>query len=228
MSSGAPENYRQDMNAHADNELLQTWITGWTRCRGYERHDDGRSTSVLLTDQQDQTEHFLFEPTTEQFLDLATDTRGDPTRVLTVVTNRMRELIDAAHPLGMRVTDRQQALMSVDMSGQDVEDPRPPGDDYTLEHARDGGCRRVLVRSRGELAARGSVAAVGDYAVYDRIITEENFRRRGLGSFVMRALTAGVLEDDVTTGLLMASADGRALYAFLGWEHLADVFVIRG
>ena len=29
----------------------------------------------------------------------------------------------------------------------------------------------------------------------------------------MRALTAAVLEDDITTGLLMASADGRALYA---------------
>ncbi|WP_434995045.1 GNAT family N-acetyltransferase [Arthrobacter sp. Ld5] len=216
------------MNAHADNELLQTWLTGWSRCRGYERHDDGRSTSVVLTDEQNQTEHFLFEPTTEQFLELAAETKQDPTRKLTVVTNRMRELIDAAHPLGVRVTDRQQALMSVDMSGQDVEDPRPPGDDYTLERIGDDGCRRVLVRAHGELAARGSVVAVGDYAVYDRIITEESYRRRGLGSFVMRALTAGVLEDDVTTGLLMASADGRALYEFLDWEHLADVFVIRG
>jgi len=216
------------MGAHADNQLLQTWITGWSTCRGYERHDHGRSTSVLLTDQQNQTEHFLFEPTADEFLELAAETKQDPTRVLTVVTNRMQELIDAAHPLGMRVTDRQQALMSVDMNGQDVEDPRPPGDDYTLERASDGGCRRVLVRADGELAARGSVAVVDDYAVYDRIITEEAFRRRGLGSFVMRALTSGVMEDDVTSGLLMASADGRALYGFLGWEHLADVFVIRG
>jgi predicted GNAT family acetyltransferase len=72
------------------------------------------------------------------------------------------------------------------------------------------------------------VSVVGEHAVYDRIVTEEEFRRRGLGSYVMRALTAGVLEDDVTTGLLMASADGRALYEFLGWQHLIDVFVIRG
>ncbi|MHA7283377.1 GNAT family N-acetyltransferase [Arthrobacter sp. TMS2-4] len=216
------------MNAHADKQLFQTWITGWSTCRGYERHDDGRSTSVVLTDEQNQTEHFLFEPTTEQFLELAAETKQDPTRILMVVTNRMRELIDAANPLGMRITDRQQALMSVDMSGQDVEDPRPPGDGYTLERTADGACRRVLVRAHGELAARGSVVTVGDYAVYDRIITEEAFRRRGLGSFVMRALTAGVLEDDVTTGLLMASADGRALYEFLDWEYLADVFVIRG
>jgi predicted GNAT family acetyltransferase len=86
----------------------------------------------------------------------------------------------------------------------------------------------VTVHAGEELAARGSVAVVGEYAVYDRIVTEEGYRRRGLGSYVMRALTAAVLEDDITTGLLMASADGRALYAFLGWQNLADVFVIRG
>ncbi|TKV26440.1 N-acetyltransferase [Arthrobacter sp. NamB2] len=216
------------MGASADNELLQTWITGWTACRGYEPHDDGRTTSVLLTDQQNQTEHFLFEPDTERFLELAQETKQDPTRVLTVVTNRAQDLMDAAAPLHMRVTDRQQSLMSVDMHGQDVEDPRAPGDGLTLERTREGTCRRVTVHADGLLAARGSVSVVGDYAVYDRIVTEEGFRRRGLGSYVMRALTAGVLEDDVTTGLLMASADGRALYEFLGWRHLADVFVIRG
>ncbi|MHA7208674.1 GNAT family N-acetyltransferase [Arthrobacter sp. MDT1-65] len=216
------------MGAQVDRELLGTWITGWSACRGYEPRDDGRTTSVLLTDQQDQTEHFLFEPTTELFLDVAAETRQDPLRVLTVVTSRMQELIDAAAPLRMRVTDRQQSLMSVDMHGQDVEDPRAPGDDFVLGRIRDGACRRVTVHSHGRLAARGSVSAVGDYAVYDRIVTEEDYRRRGLGSYVMRALTAGVLEDDVTTGLLMASADGRALYEYLGWQHLIDVFVIRG
>lgn len=218
----------QHMGAHADNELLQTWITGWSACRGHEPHDDRRSTSVRLTDQQNQTEHFLFEPTTERFLELAAETRDDPLRVLTVVTNRMQELIDAADPLRVHVTDRRQSLMRVEMQGQDVEDPRAPGDGYTLERASEGACRWVTVRAGQELAARGSVSVVDEYAVYDRIVTEEAYRRRGLGSYVMRALTAGVLEDDVTAGLLMASAGGRALYEFLGWEHLADVFVIRG
>lgn len=216
------------MGAHADLELFRTWLSGWSACRGYEVKDDGHSASVLLTDQQNQTEHLLFDPTIELFLEVARETKQDPRRVLSVVSDRTQELIDAAAPLGMRVTDRQQSLMSVDMHGQDVEDPRPPGDEFTLERSSEGACRRVIVRAHGQEAARGSVSVVGDHAVYDRIVTEEAFRRRGLGSYVMRALTAGVLEDDVSTGLLMASADGRALYEFLGWQHLADVFVIRG
>ncbi len=216
------------MGASADHELLRTWVSGWAACRGYEPYDHGRSTSVLRSDHQDETEHFLFEPTSDLFLELASETKQDPARVLTVVTNHLQELVDDAERLGLRVTDRRQSLMSVDMHAQDVEDPRPPGDGFSLERTSEGPCRHVVVRIDGEVAARGSVAVVNDHAVYDRIETEEPFRRRGLGSYVMRALTAGVLEDDVTTGLLMASADGRALYEFLAWQHLADVFVVRG
>ncbi|WP_323959288.1 GNAT family N-acetyltransferase [Arthrobacter sp. JZ12] len=183
--------------------------------------------SVLLTDQQNHLETIVYEPTIGEYLKLAQETREDSYRVLTVITNRMQDLIDAAEPLGMRVTDRWQALMSADMEEQDVEDPLPPDDVFTLHHIREAQCRRVSVTANGEEAARGSVARQDGYAVFDRIVTEEKYRRRGLGSFVMRALTADILEEDVDTGLLMASADGRHLYQHLGWTHLADVFVIR-
>lgn len=183
--------------------------------------------SVLLTDQQNHLETIVYEPTIGEFLELAGQTREDSYRVLTVVTNRMLDLLNASVPLQMRITDRQQALMSLDMDGQDVEDPRPPDEIFRLRHTREPNCRRVRVTADGEEAARGSVARHNSYAVYDRIVTQEKYRRRGLGTFVMRALTADILEEDVETGLLMASADGRHLYQHLGWTHLADVFVIR-
>lgn len=216
------------MDAHVDDDLFRTWLSGWSACRGYDVRDDGRTASVVLTDQHGQTEHFLVEPDLDLFLEVAGGIREDPLRLLTVVTNRMPELLGAVEPLGMHVTDQEQSLMSVGMLGQDVEDPRPPGGVFTLDRSAEGACRRVAVHAHGEIAARGSVAAVGEHAVFDRIGTAERFRRRGLGTFVMRALTAAVLEDHVTTGLLMASAEGRALYEVLGWRHLADVFVIRG
>ncbi len=184
--------------------------------------------SVLLTDHDNKTGHFLYEPSTEVFLQVAEDTKADPTRVLTVVTSRLQELISAVDPLGMRITDRRQSLMSADMQDQDVEDPRLPDDGYSFERHSDAGCRRVSVAYEGQHVAHGSAAVVGDYAVFDRIVTADEFRRRGLATFVMRALISGVLEDDVSTGLLITSAEGRALYEFLGWKHLTDVFVIRG
>ena len=218
----------QHMDAHVDDDLFRTWLSGWSACRGYDLRDDGRTTSVLRIDQRDLTEHFLLEPDPDLFLEVSEEIREDPLQLLTVVTNRMPELLHVAEPLGMRVTDQGQNLMSVEMFGQDVEDPTTPGDVFRLERTSEGACHRVTVHAHGEIAARGSVAVVGEHAVYDRIATEDRFRRRGLGSYVMRALTAAVLQDDVTTGLLMASTEGRALYEFLGWRHLADVFVIRG
>ncbi|KNC17271.1 hypothetical protein AC792_14390 [Arthrobacter sp. RIT-PI-e] len=216
------------MSESADTDLFRTWLAGWAACRGYTPEDHDSSVSVLRPDRGEETEHFLVEPGTEVFRALAAETRQDPARVLTVATHRMLELVDEAGRLGLRVVDRRQSLMRMDMHGQDVEDPRAPEDGITVERTREGACRHVTVHVDGEVAARGSVSVVGEYAVYDRIETEERFRRRGLGTFVMRALTAGVLEEDITTGLLMASADGRALYEFLGWQYLVDVFVVRG
>jgi ribosomal protein S18 acetylase RimI-like enzyme len=215
------------MGTHGTNDLLSTWIEGWAACRGYDPQDDGRTTSVVLTGKGNLQEHFLYEPSEELFLQVAAETKADPNRLLTVATNRMQDLLDAAKPLSLRIIDSEQSLMSADMADQDVEDPRAP-DGFVLERSQGPRCRRVEVTSDGRPAARGAVSVVGDFAVFDGIITEKDFRRRGLASFVMRALTASALEDDVRIGLLMASADGRELYQFLGWQHLADVFVVRG
>lgn len=227
MFMQATAHYGSGMGAALSDQLVRTWVSGWAKCRGYTPQDNGRSVSVLLTDQQNHLETVVYEPSIEEFLELAGETREDSHHVLTVVTNRSHELINASAPLGMRITEYQQALMCADMDGQDVEDPRPPDDEFNLEHVREENCRRVSVTVNGEEAARGSVAEQDGHAVYDRIVTDEKYRRRGLGSFVMRALTADILEDDVESGLLMASEQGRHLYQYLGWSHLADAFTIR-
>lgn len=227
MFNRPARHYRSVMGAALSEELVRTWVSGWAKCRGYKTQDNGRSMSVLLADHQDDLETIVYEPTIGEYLELANQTRDDSSRVLTVVTNRMHDLINASSPLHLRITDYQQALMCADMDGQDVEDPRHPDDEFKLEHIREADCRRVSVTVNGEEVARGSVAKQDGHAVYDRIITDPDYRRRGLGSFVMRALTAAILEDEVETGLLMASEDGRHLYQHLGWTYLADAFVIR-
>ena len=51
--------------------------------------------------------------------------------------------------------------------------------------------------------------------------------RQGLGSYVMRALTALALEHDAETGLLISPATGLELYRYLGWESLASVMMFE-
>jgi predicted GNAT family acetyltransferase len=70
------------------------------------------------------------------------------------------------------------------------------------------------------LAASGTAAETAGVFVYDRIITEPDHRRRGLGRGVMAALRETRV-DQKTTELLVATDDGRALYTTLNWTVLS-------
>ncbi|WP_242443674.1 GNAT family N-acetyltransferase [Sphingobium sp. LB126] len=72
----------------------------------------------------------------------------------------------------------------------------------------------------GALAASGYAVETGDICIYDRIVTEPDHRRKGLGHALMRALHdarrhVGGME------LLVATQDGQALYSTLGWETIS-------
>jgi hypothetical protein len=75
-----------------------------------------------------------------------------------------------------------------------------------------------IISPEGEVAAIGHIAFVGDYAIYDRIETHEEHRRRGLGSIIMKTLETVAVARGINKGLLVATKEGRALYETLGWE----------
>ncbi|MCW4462169.1 GNAT family N-acetyltransferase [Sphingomonas sp. BT-65] len=92
---------------------------------------------------------------------------------------------------------------------------------YTLQFDRDArGSRVAILAPDGALAASGTAAEAGGVFVYDRIITEPNHRRRGLGRVVMAALHE-TRADRAATELLVATDEGRALYTALGWTVLS-------
>jgi GNAT superfamily N-acetyltransferase len=99
----------------------------------------------------------------------------------------------------------------------DLGAPRPPPPGYWLEVAMDdrGVAARVLDRE-GELAASGYAAETPEAFVYDRIVTEPKHQRRGLGLTVMTALGAR-RRSGAARHVLVATPEGRALYAALGW-----------
>jgi len=89
--------------------------------------------------------------------------------------------------------------------------------------------------ARGWAVSRGTpppvssarLAACGEYGVIDRVRTRPADRRRGMGRAVMTMLGNRALDEGLTTGLLSATTDGKALYAALGWAvrgELAGAF----
>ena len=117
-------------------------------------------------------------------------------------------------------------MMIVDMETQDSEDPWLSDDDLKLETSRTDGVHHAVVHARDEVAASGRVFVVGHTAIFDKIVTSPTYQRRGLGSFIMKALAAQAFEHDVDSGLLLASLDGQKLYSHLGWRMVSHVLML--
>lgn len=76
---------------------------------------------------------------------------------------------------------------------------------------------RIVTRN-GELASEGRVVIVDDLAIYDRIKTENNHKRKGLATFLMKELENIALSKGIFKSFLVATEEGRSLYETLGWE----------
>ena len=118
--------------------------------------------------------------------------------------------------------------MVTELAVHDVEVPLP-ADGFVFQIERDGTHAYVSLHPEDNqevVAASGHVSAVDGFAIFDRIITGPDFRRRGLGTLIMRALSLAQ-EHDVEEGLLIASVDGQELYASLGWTSLGKVVLFK-
>ncbi|GAB3383875.1 hypothetical protein GCM10027432_14380 [Lysobacter fragariae] len=100
-------------------------------------------------------------------------------------------------------------------------DTKPLPNGYTMElHQAGPVTRACIIAPDGDLAAAGCAAETADVFIYDRIETAQDHRRKGLGAAVMSAL--GMARKSLASPqLLVATGDGRNLYANLGWTVLA-------
>ncbi len=89
---------------------------------------------------------------------------------------------------------------------------------YRMEIHADGPTTEIrILDDRGDLAANGFAAEWDGLFIYDRIVTDAGHRRKGLGRAVMAALGAA-RRSPQSRQLLVATEEGRALYATMGWE----------
>jgi GNAT superfamily N-acetyltransferase len=206
--------------------LLEVWVAGWAACRGYETRAEGRFPAALRADTTGDWEYFASDPTDAEFADLAAKTAEAPKRVLTVLTNDVGRYKLLAEQHNLNATSASQTMMVVDMETQDSEDPWLSDDDLSLKTWESDGVHFAEVRSGDTLAVSGRVVVINGTAVFDKIVTEPSFQRRGLGSFIMKALAAQAFSHDVEDGLLLASLDGQKLYSHLGWSSVCHVLML--
>ncbi|MFC5663864.1 GNAT family N-acetyltransferase [Kitasatospora misakiensis] len=199
------------------NALVREWIGGWIVSRGAaDPVDEPWGWTVDVGQVKQVARHVLPAPTEPDVRKLVAATTAPGTWLKLFADD---ETVRPWLGPGWRY-DVPGYLMTLPLA---AGRPTVPAG-YTLTSWERGGVVRVLVRTEdGHFAARGQLGLAGATAVADQIETAPEHRRRGLGSVVMRALQDAGHRGGATTGILVATPDGRALYSALGWTVRATM-----
>lgn len=212
---------------------IERHVYVWAAIREYvvERQLSG-NIACLRTDRPAGTwEYVGFEPTKQEFDATVDAVLKNKNHFLTVIGKDMTQYREMAAAHGIDIL-AQEALMTVDLSGLSTDSATTASFVKDIE-AKDMGiatrCRLTVTTTEeqgSKLAASGQIGIQRDMAVFDRIKTEEDMRRKGLGSLIMRSLGAEAHARGAKTGWLIATPEGQFLYNHLGWKHSYWVLVL--
>lgn len=200
------------MDSPADPYIVESWVRGWALSRGTPAPVFAAGAFRIDVGLPQHKARYVFPRCSADVRRLA-ETIRDPEILLKVCAppEAVQELLPSHWMI-----DRLGFMMTLPPAHAPLP-PLPEG--YRIENAVVPPilCAQVAA-SDGFIAATGRAALVGPFAVYDQIETHEAHRRRGLGSCIMHALGERASGQGVHHGVLVATTDGRALYATLGWQ----------
>ncbi|WP_298323002.1 GNAT family N-acetyltransferase [Haloactinopolyspora sp.] len=204
--------------------LMTRWHAGWTTSRGYRMLGaDADSITVHVAYPGREVEHVALADAPGVHAALLDRLTGHPDHWVTLPTSDRQATERLVREAGY-VHREPEWLMTRPLAGHPPATSPPDG--LELVHSFRAGVHVVeVVTTDGSLAAKGQLAVVGRDAVADRIFTMPSYRRRGLGRLVMGALASAAVSQGAAHGVLIASVDGRALYAALGWQVVADIVI---
>jgi len=205
-----------DRDLKADPGLVETWVNGWSLTR--EVAPPVRDSGALRVDVgwPEQKQRYVFDHLSVDVGRLA-ERIHEPWILIKVCAPW--EAVQPILPPGW-VIPAPGFMMShtLQVSSEPVLpigyafdlDSRPPLTVATIKSAD------------GTIAASGRLGlvsgAVGRLAVFDRIRTHDDHRRRGLARALMTRLGNIALANGVTRAALVATPEGRLLYSTLGWR----------
>lgn len=196
----------------ADPEIVASWIRGWTLARETPPPVEDHGGFRVDVGWPDQRTRYVFAQITPAMQELAA-TITEPW----VFPKACASLAAMRAALPGRWEIQRPGFMMECRGVMAGEATMPEG--FSVDAVERQSINIVQMRDRdGELAAIGRVVRVKDFAIYDRIETSAQYRRRGLASAVMKKLESLAMDQGARRGILVATPDGRLLYQNLGWK----------
>ena len=206
----------RDRDLKADPRLVETWVRGWSLTR--EVAPPERDSGALRVDVgwPEQKQRYVFDRLSADVRRLA-ERIHEPWVLIKVCAPW--ETVQPVLPPGWIIPE--PGFMMVRELQPANEPSLPQGYGFELD-SRLPLTVATIKNTAGEIAASGRLGLVsgpaGRLAVFDRIRTHDDHRRRGLARALMTKLGNIALANGVTRAALVATPDGRLLYSALGWQ----------
>lgn len=201
------------MQENAFKDIIKKWLTGWSLSRELPLPVKYKSGYKVNVGYPEQKARYVFTEPNKDFTDLA-ETITEPWIYLKVCAPpySFKESLPPGwiiQPQGYIMVNNQ--LMS--------EKPIELENKYIIQSEGYNATTVIkIIADNGDLAAIGRIIIVDDLAIYDRISTDINHRRKGLATVVMKELEKIALSMGVRNNFLVATGEGKLLYESLGWK----------
>lgn len=201
------------MKAEVSHDIVEKWLTAWSLSRKLSLPVRYKSGLKVEVGEEQQKERYVFSELNEDFIELSH--RVEEPWVYLKVCHSPNEIKKVVPD---RWTIQPPGYMMYCFGSMKTSDSNLCTG-YKMEHEEYNSTTVLkIITQGGELASIGRVVLVDDLAVYDRIVTEDLHRRKGLATFLMRELEKIALSKGVYRNFLVATEKGKALYESLGWK----------
>lgn len=202
--------WRDAAPATADPHLLRTWLAGWCRARGAPQPTSAYGGWHVAVGLPKQIARLVFASASHGLHEAAKAIREPHVYLKTCASaDDMRRRLTP----GWEVQAPGFFMELSTLAARAV-----PASDPAILHTTDPQMLSAEIIRSGEVAAYGSVVLLDGFVIFDRINTHEAHRRQGFGRSIMTRLTGAAHERGARHGLLVATAEGRALYETIGWR----------
>jgi len=201
------------MQQGVSKDMIEKWLRGWCLSRQLPLPTQFRTGLKVEVGFEKQKTRYVFPCYDEDFVDMLS-TIVEPWVFLKVCAPSA-EFQSSVPP---RWLIQPQAYMMTCVHPM-VQRPLHLHDEYRIEYENYNSTYHVkLFTNEGQLAADGRVVLVDDLAVFDRISTAIDHRRKGLATFLMLELEKVALSKGISKNFLVATEEGTLLYHSLGWK----------
>lgn len=201
------------MKNKVSKDIIEKWLKGWSLSRDLPLPFPYKSGFKVDVNDEKQKARYVFTELNDDFFQLANSIE-EPWVFLKVCAS----FDDFKDKVSEKWKVQPQGYMMSCVSPMNFSNAILH-DAYSLELEEYNSTFVVkIVTKDNELASIGRVVIVDDLAIYDRISTEINHKRKGLATFLMKELEKIALSKGVSNNFLVATEQGKSLYESLGWE----------